>query len=207
MKIPRMSRLMRRHLIQLGRRTGDPATAIRFLVVARLGLGHRRSTRRGRSRRGAFDCRKGSLPFRAPRSRRTPTTSAAATARRRSTTRFRRRVAQLLRRTPEDFGWSRPTWTRELLCLQMQRDGRPAVAVCTMGPCARIDRREARHAEARRTLPVAAERPTARSRRDPSARSACERRRGRCSTAMRSTSISTRSSDATGCSAAISAAS
>jgi transposase len=46
---------------------------------------------------------------------------------------FRRRVAQLLRRTPEDFGWSRPSWTRELLCLQMQREGRAAVAVCTMG--------------------------------------------------------------------------
>lgn len=46
---------------------------------------------------------------------------------------YRRRVAQLLLRTPEDFGWSRPSWTRELLCLQMQREGRAAVAVCTMG--------------------------------------------------------------------------
>jgi transposase len=46
---------------------------------------------------------------------------------------FRRRLAQLLLRTPEDYGWSRPSWTRELLCLQMQREGRAAVAVCTMG--------------------------------------------------------------------------
>jgi transposase len=46
---------------------------------------------------------------------------------------FRARVAELLRRTPEDFGWSRPTWTRELLCLQTQREGRAAVSVSTMG--------------------------------------------------------------------------
>jgi transposase len=39
----------------------------------------------------------------------------------------------LLRGSPEDFGWMRPTWTRELLCLQMQREGWPKVAVCTMG--------------------------------------------------------------------------
>ena len=35
--------------------------------------------------------------------------------------------------TPEDFGWERPTWTRELLCLQMKLEGFPSVAVCTMG--------------------------------------------------------------------------
>ena len=47
--------------------------------------------------------------------------------------RFRQRVAALLRGTPEDVGWSRPTWTRELLCLQMHREGWPRIAVCTMG--------------------------------------------------------------------------
>ncbi len=31
------------------------------------------------------------------------------------------------------LGWRRPTWTRELLCLQMAREGRPRVSVCTMG--------------------------------------------------------------------------
>jgi transposase len=46
---------------------------------------------------------------------------------------FRARVAELLQRTPEDFGWKRPTWTRELLCLQAQREGRAAVTVSTMG--------------------------------------------------------------------------
>jgi transposase len=46
---------------------------------------------------------------------------------------FRARVAEFLRGTPEDFGWKRPTWTRELLCLQAQREGRAAVTVSTMG--------------------------------------------------------------------------
>ncbi|MEB2314128.1 MAG: helix-turn-helix domain-containing protein [Sorangiineae bacterium] len=46
---------------------------------------------------------------------------------------FRRRSAEMLRVTPEEFGWRRPTWTRELLCLQAKRQGWPPVAVCTMG--------------------------------------------------------------------------
>jgi len=39
MKIARMSRPERRQLIRLGRRSGDPYTALRFQAVARLGLG------------------------------------------------------------------------------------------------------------------------------------------------------------------------
>jgi transposase len=46
---------------------------------------------------------------------------------------FRRRLVQLLKRTPEHFGWKRPTWTRELLCRQMAREGRATVSVATMG--------------------------------------------------------------------------
>ena len=34
-KIPRMNRVVRRHLVQLGRRSGDPATALRFHAVSR----------------------------------------------------------------------------------------------------------------------------------------------------------------------------
>ena len=40
-KIPRMSRVERRQLVRLGRRSGDPATAVRFHVIARLGRGER----------------------------------------------------------------------------------------------------------------------------------------------------------------------
>ena len=37
--VPRMSRPERRELLRLGRKSGDPATALRFHAVARLGLG------------------------------------------------------------------------------------------------------------------------------------------------------------------------
>lgn len=40
-KIPRMSRTMRRQPIRLGRRSGEPETALRFLAISRLGPGHR----------------------------------------------------------------------------------------------------------------------------------------------------------------------
>jgi transposase len=127
-----MSRSFRRHLIQLGRRSGDPETAARFHAVARLGLGRSspqvasdldlaRSTVVKAANRyadegiaGLYDRRRGNGATKADEA-------------------FRRRLAQLLRLTPEDFGWRRPTWTRELLCLQMHREGRPKVAVCTMG--------------------------------------------------------------------------
>jgi transposase len=127
-----MSRGMRRALIQLGRRSGDPQTAARFHAVARLGLGRSsvqvaldldiaRSTVVVAAQRyvsegiwGLYDKRRSNGRTKADET-------------------FRRRVAQLLTRTPEDFGWRRPTWTRELLCLQMEREKRAQVSVCTMG--------------------------------------------------------------------------
>jgi transposase len=132
MKIPRMGRHARRHLIRLGRRSGNPETAMRFLVIARLALGHRsprvarelevaRSTVVKTAHRYAAEGLEGLSD-----ARRKNGASKIDDA-------FRRRVMQLLMFTPETFGWSRPTWTRELLCLQMQREGRPTVAVCTMG--------------------------------------------------------------------------
>lgn len=131
-KIPRMGLLKRRHLIQLGRRSGDPATALRFLAVARLALGHsspRVATDLGLAR---------STVVRAAESFVAEGTDGLYDRRSRNGAAkvddaLRRRVAQLLLRTPEDFGWSRPTWTRELLCLQMKEEGHAAIAVCTMG--------------------------------------------------------------------------
>jgi transposase len=131
-KIPRMSRVVRRHLIRLGRRSGEPHTALRFHIVSRLGLGLNspqvaveldvaRSTvvRTAASFavegvEGLYDKRRGNGKAKV---------SGA----------FRDALAALLQRTPEHFGWMRPTWTRELLCLQMRRSGWPRVAVCTMG--------------------------------------------------------------------------
>ncbi|MGK3996309.1 helix-turn-helix domain-containing protein [Sorangium sp. So ce1024] len=34
----------------------------------------------------------------------------------------RGRLEQLLNASPQDLGWARPTWTRELLALQLERD-------------------------------------------------------------------------------------
>lgn len=132
MKIPRMGLLKRRHLLWLGRRSGDPATALRFLVVVRLALGHKsprvandlvvaRSTVVRTAERFAAEGAEGLYDQRSENG--TAKVDAA----------FRSHLAHVLERTPEDFGWTRPTWTRELLCLQMARDGWPNVAVCTMG--------------------------------------------------------------------------
>ncbi len=131
-RIPPIGLLERRLLIRLGRKSGDVATALRFLAVARLGLGHStvsvsrslvvaRSTVVRAAERyvangidGLYDQRhtngeaKVDLPFRC-------------------------RIAELLLLTPEDLGWPRPSWTLELLCLQMKREGYASVAVCTMG--------------------------------------------------------------------------
>ena len=123
---------MRRRLIRLGRRTGDPETALRFHAVSRLGLGRSspqvaqeldiaRSTVVRAAQRFAEEGVDGLYD-----GRRSNGASKVDGA-------FRLGLAKLLRQTPEDFGWSRPTWTRELLCLQMVRDGWPKVAVCTMG--------------------------------------------------------------------------
>lgn len=131
-KIPRMGLLKRRRLIELGRRSGDPATSLRFLAVARLGLGH--SSPRIATALG-LAC---STVVRAAESFAAEGIEGLYDRRARNGTAkvddtFRRRVAELLLRTPEHFGWSRPTWTRELLCLQMKREGHAAVAACTMG--------------------------------------------------------------------------
>ena len=131
-KIPRMSRVTRRHLIALGRRSGEPGTAMRFHIVSRLGLGRsspqvaedldvaRSTVVRAADHfategvAGLYDKRHGNGAAKVDDA-------------------FRVALVALLRQTPEDFGWMRPTWTRELLCLQMRRDGWPGVAVCTMG--------------------------------------------------------------------------
>lgn len=127
-----MSLLKRRHLISLGRASDDPATALRFLAVVRLSLGHStvrvsqdlllaRSTvvkAAGRYAElgveGLYDQRR-------------------ENGRAKVDEDFLHRLVQVLARTPEHFGWRRPSWTRELLCLQMRREGHLAVAPCTMG--------------------------------------------------------------------------
>jgi transposase len=132
MKIQRMGRAKRRQLIRLGRESGDAYTALRFQAVARLGAGRNSrqvaeeldiapSTVVSAAQRfiadgidGLYDQRRGN-------------------GTRKTDERFDRVLVRLLGGTPQDFGWPRPTWTRELLCLQMQLEGFESVAVCTMG--------------------------------------------------------------------------
>ena len=132
MNIPRMSRVVRRRLIRLGRLSGDPYTALRFQAVARLGLGctspkvaaqldvatstvvsaaHRFEAE---GAAGLYDRRCGNGKHKLDE-------------------RFDRVLVRVLGRSPADYGWGRPSWTRELLCKQLQLEGFPPVAVCTMG--------------------------------------------------------------------------
>jgi transposase len=47
--------------------------------------------------------------------------------------RFQQALVDVLQGTPEDGGWCRPTWTRELLALELARRGFVRVSVATMG--------------------------------------------------------------------------
>jgi transposase len=127
-----MSWLARRALIRAGRRTGDPQTALRFLAVSRLGLGKSR-----RQVAKELDLAPSTV---AEAARRFVAFGAAGLLDRRHgnghrkvDARFSAVLARLLRHTPDNYGWERPTWTRELLSKQMRLEGFPDVAVCTMG--------------------------------------------------------------------------
>src|SRR5579859_4524097 len=130
--VPRIDRAERRQLMRIGCKSRDLATMLRFYAVALLGGGKSSPEAAdllnlavstvvraahaylAQGIAGLYDKRRGN-------------------GRPKANGAFRARVAELLRRTPEDFGWSRPTWTRELLCRQTEREGRAAVSVSTMG--------------------------------------------------------------------------
>ena len=46
---------------------------------------------------------------------------------------FYSRVRAMVEKFPEDYGWSRPTWTRELLCRTMEQRYKIRVSLSTMG--------------------------------------------------------------------------
>lgn len=133
--VPELRRAERRELIRLGRKSGDPATANRFAAVAKLAAPERPSRAR------------------VARELEVATSTVVNAARRfvvggierlydqrahngrakKISDDFRLQVSSVLYEVPQDRGWERPTWTRELLCLEMQRLGFPLVAVCSMG--------------------------------------------------------------------------
>lgn len=131
-RIPRLDRAARRRLVHRGRKTKDPQTALRFLMIAKLGQGLSRqqvardlgcwpSTVVKAARHYAEAGEVGLLDQRAFNG--TPKVD----------DRFREQLGSVLLAVPTDFGWERPTWTRELLGLELARRGFPRVAVCTTG--------------------------------------------------------------------------
>ncbi len=130
--IPRLERAARRRLIHHGRKTKDPHTALRFLMIAKLSQGLSRqqvardlgcavSTVAATAARYAERGEDGLLDQRAENGQ--PKVDA----------RFLAELRVVLLKVPTEYGWERPTWTRELLCLELERRGFPRVAVCTMG--------------------------------------------------------------------------
>jgi len=131
-KIPRLDRAARRRLITRGRKTKDPQTALRFLMIAKLGQGLTRqqvardlgcwpSTVVKAASRFARAGEEGLLDQRAFNG---PTKVDA---------RFKKELERVLHAVPTDLGWLRTNWTRELLSLELAQRGLPHVAACTMG--------------------------------------------------------------------------
>ncbi len=131
-KILRLDRATRRRLINRGRKTKDPHTALRFLMIAKLGKGLSRQQVAGdlacvpstvvrAARRFAEFGEDGLLDQR------------AFNGVTKADDGFREELSRVLLSVPTEFGWQRPTWTRELLCLELARRGQARVAACTMG--------------------------------------------------------------------------
>lgn len=131
-KIPQLSPSDREELIREGRKSGDPLTATRFLIVAKLGanespaevaraLAVAPSTV---SRTASNYLRLGVDGIRDNRK---------TNGERKVDEAFLVQLAVLLARTPQDYGWSRPSWTRELLGLELEKGGCAKVSVCTVG--------------------------------------------------------------------------
>ena len=131
-KILRIPRAERRRLVRLGRKSGDAATAERFHIIALLGAGRRvREVARLLDVAAAHVSR--------TQGRFVHGGVAALYDQRRFngspkvTEEFLGALAELLAHSPPDYRWMRPTWTRELLCIEMGCRGFERIALCTMG--------------------------------------------------------------------------
>ena len=130
--IPHLSIAERKQLIRAGRRTGDTGTAFRYLILATLGAGH---SRNGVAR--LLSCAVSTVARTAARflagglgslhDRRVDNGVTKVNGA------FLEELMVVLGSTPQDSGWERPTWTRELLALEMNQRRFPLVAACTMG--------------------------------------------------------------------------
>ena len=130
--ILRLDRPVRRRLERLLKKAKDHQTALRYLMILKLdqGLSKQQVARDlrcapatvvGVAQRfqtlgedGLLDQRAGNGPTKVDE-------------------KFLAELRRVLLSVPTEFGWQRPTWTRELLCLELKRRDFPKVAVCTMG--------------------------------------------------------------------------
>lgn len=126
-----LSWLKRNRLLQLARRARDPGTALRFRFVARAGV---------------VSCNQAAAEFGV-----VPSTVIRAVQRyveggvnalydqrsgngeRKVDAKFLRSLESLLLHMPQDLGWTRTTWTRELLAKELANRGFPQVSTATMG--------------------------------------------------------------------------
>jgi transposase len=130
--ILRLDRPVRRRLARILKTTKDHRTALRYLMILKLDQGLSRqqvardlhcapATVVGAAQRfqalgedGLLDRRADNGPSKVDE-------------------RFLAELRRVLLSVPTEFGWQRPTWTRELLALELEQRGFPKVAVCTMG--------------------------------------------------------------------------
>lgn len=127
-----LSDATRKQLVRAGRQSGSTVVAFRCAVLASFGLD---GSRRGAARRvgcaAATACdvvsRFARAGFDGLADRR------ATNGETKMDTAYLERLHAALTDCPLDFGWERPTWTRELLALEMARQGFALIAVCTVG--------------------------------------------------------------------------
>jgi transposase len=128
----RLSRRQRRSLIRWGERSGCPLTLRRCMAVAAVGRGESGS---GAAR--ALGCAPSTVACAVRRyqeeGRQGLRDRRASNGEAKVDAGFLAALERVLQGTPEDWGWCRPTWTRELLVLQLERCGRPRVSVATLG--------------------------------------------------------------------------
>jgi transposase len=130
--VPRLSKAERKQLIRAGRKTGNPVVAFRCLILATFASGlSRRQTALRLSCAASTVCdavaRFAESGFEGLADRRGENGIGKVDAD------FLHALQEVLDTVPPDNGWLRPTWTRELLALEMHRRGFPKVAVATMG--------------------------------------------------------------------------
>jgi transcriptional regulator with XRE-family HTH domain len=131
-KIPQLFHSEREELIQNGRSSGDPATAMRFLIIAKLGGGALPAdvarallVAPSTVSRTANNYRRFGLDSLVDSRRENGEHKVDAA--------FLAELGRVLLGVPLDFGWKRPTWTRELLALELENRGFAKVSVSTMG--------------------------------------------------------------------------